>query len=58
MLNNTPGVIKYFGSFVNYDSDQSTALTYNILMEYSDLDLNEFFARRSAPKGFQEIHYF
>jgi serine/threonine protein kinase len=49
-----PNVIRCFGTFM--ESDDTGAPTYNLLLEYADYDMIEYFADTSAPTKPEETN--
>ncbi|KAK4208644.1 hypothetical protein QBC37DRAFT_296262 [Rhypophila decipiens] len=50
-IKSLPGVVKYFGHYKieDYDDDNILRTTHNILLEYGDLDLDEYLAVQYPP---------
>ena len=46
--------MKYFGSYTHFDSHAKDS-TYNILLEYADHDLEEYFADKRPPTKSEDI---
>jgi hypothetical protein len=51
------GMIQYLGDFT-YDERDSQSRTFNILLEFGELDLDEHFAAVRPPRLCLEIHEF
>ncbi|KAE9961977.1 hypothetical protein BLS_001043 [Venturia inaequalis] len=51
------GMVQYLGDFT-YDEEDSHSRTFNILLEYGELDLDEHFAEVRPPRLSSEIHEF
>jgi len=58
LLGNKPGLVQYFGSFMTHNEDSSLPPTYNILLEYAESDLDEFFAHKFPPVATADIYNF
>jgi hypothetical protein len=50
-------MIQYLGDFT-YDEQDAHTRTFNILLEFGELDLDEFFAEVRPPRLSSEIHQF
>lgn len=51
------GMIQYLGDFT-YDEQDSHTRTFNILLEFGELDLDEHFAETRPPRLSLEVHQF
>lgn len=52
-LSQNPGLVKYFGSYNHHDGVGNP--TYNILLEFGEMDLSKYFEKESPPEQSFEI---
>jgi hypothetical protein len=52
------GMIQYLGDFTYEDEQDSQKRSFNILLEFGELDLDEYFAGIRPPRLSVEIHQF